>query len=108
MHFHSDRFWVLGTGYGDVDACWAAPVKEGKPTLWADVVDTLWAIEDPVLIPTWIRVRTRFQHLGAWMAHCHLGYHMDLNLLAPVLIGVDQSWPVPPPGWPLGPYDMYK
>lgn len=107
MHFHSDRFWVLGTGYGDVDACWAASVPEGAPRLWADVIDTLWAIEDPTLIPTWIRIRTQFRHLGAWMTHCHLQYHMDLNLLLPVLIGVDKPWPTPPADWPLGAYNMY-
>ena len=44
---------------------------------------------------------------GAWMTHCHLQYHMDLNLLLPVLIGVDRQWPTPPADWPLGAYTMY-
>ena len=67
MHVHSDRMWVLGTGYGDTDACWASPVSEGKPTFWGDVINTLWAIEEPELIPTWVRIRTQFRHVGgAW------------------------------------------
>lgn len=107
MHFLSDRFWVLGVGYGDTDACWAASVSEGAPAMWADVIDTLWAIEDPELIPTWIRIRTQFRYVGACMSHCQLQYHMDLNLLLPVLVGVDHPWPTPPADWPLGPYTMY-
>lgn len=39
--------------------------------------------------------------------HCHLQYHMDLNLILPVLIGAEQPWPVPPLDHPNGYYDMY-
>lgn len=110
MHFHSDRFWVMSRGYGDENACLTAPIQqEGKPTLWTDVVNTLWAIEnaDRTVTPAWVRVRSQFRYVGAWMTHCHLQYHMDLGLLLPVLVGVDQQWPTPPSDWPEGQYDAY-
>lgn len=68
-----------------------APPVDGQP-------------DDPGVMPSYVKIRTRINEVGPWAIHCHFEYHIALGLLIPVLVGVDQSWPVYPADLPLGAY----
>ena len=136
MHLHADRFWLLASGLGDVDACWADKrYIEGTPAYYGDMISTSFPVgndEGNVLrmkaadartakariaehsgeipagvVPSYIKFRADFTVAGPLMLHCHIAYHMTQNVLLPILVGVNSTWPAAPSDLPSGPYDSY-
>jgi hypothetical protein len=67
MHFHADRFWVLGAGQGD--QC-ESQVGEGRPTAKVDVLNMKNGADDA---PTWIKIRSQIGEVGReWLQHLHV------------------------------------
>jgi len=93
-----------------------APIYPRSPSLLPSLplipLDVINMIPPPVdgqpndlgVMPSYLKIRTRISQVGAWAIHCHLEYHMALGLIIPVLVGVDQSWPMYPIDLPMGPY----
>ncbi len=68
MHLHGHDFFVLGSGIGDFAATNGTTLNYDNPPR-----------RDTAMLPAggWLVVAFVVDNPGAWLFHCHIGWHVD-------------------------------
>ena len=110
FHLHGHKFWIVDWGTGDAadassfnsSARASQPLSRDTVTLYPTSVGANSGVRGvPGTACGWVRLRFVADNAGAWLLHCHLGFHMEMGMSLSLVVGSDElrrsRTIVPPP-----------
>lgn len=99
IHKHSNKFYVIGHGFGDWNYTSVAEAMEFIPDnfdLLSPQLRDTFVVEGTRAGRSWLAIRYQVVNPGAFIIHCHIQPHLSGGMAMAILDGVD-AWPQLPP-----------